>query len=63
MIRIDAHHHVWRLDRGDYDWLSPDMKIYRDYEADDLVPAVDAAHRWHDTRAKPRRPRPKRISC
>ncbi len=41
MIRIDAHHHVWRLDRGDYDWLSPDMKIYRDYEVDDLRPLLD----------------------
>ena len=22
---IDAHHHLWRLSRGDYDWLTPDL--------------------------------------
>jgi L-fuconolactonase len=40
MIRVDAHHHVWRLDRGDYDWLTPDMKIHRDYGLDDLRPLL-----------------------
>ncbi|MSP02975.1 MAG: amidohydrolase [Acetobacteraceae bacterium] len=40
MIRVDAHHHVWRLDRGDYDWLTPDMPIYRDYGLDDLRPLL-----------------------
>ncbi len=34
-MRIDAHHHVWRLDRGDYNWLTPDMAIHRDYGLDD----------------------------
>lgn len=38
MIRVDAHHHVWRLDRGDYRLLTPDMSIYRDYRLDDLRP-------------------------
>ncbi len=33
---IDAHHHVWRLARGDYGWLTPDMAIHRDYGLDDL---------------------------
>ncbi len=33
---IDAHHHVWRVDRGDYGWLTPDLPIYRDYGLDDL---------------------------
>jgi L-fuconolactonase len=29
--RVDAHFHVWRLDRGDYDWLRPGLPIHRDY--------------------------------
>jgi L-fuconolactonase len=29
--RVDAHFHVWRVDRGDYDWLRPGFPIYRDY--------------------------------
>ena len=40
MIRVDAHHHVWRLDRGDYDWITPDMSIHRDYGLDDLRPLL-----------------------
>ncbi len=28
---IDAHVHYWSLDRGDYDWLTPDSPIYRDF--------------------------------
>ena len=40
MIRIDAHHHVWRLDRGDYGWLTPDLPIYRDFTLDDLRPLL-----------------------
>jgi L-fuconolactonase len=40
MIRIDAHHHVWRLNRGDYGWLTPDLPIYRDYTLDDLRPLL-----------------------
>ncbi len=34
---IDAHQHFWKLDRGDYFWMSPDLgRIYRDYGPDDL---------------------------
>ena len=40
MIRIDAHHHVWRLSRGDYGWLTPDLPIYRDYDLNDLRPLL-----------------------
>jgi L-fuconolactonase len=37
--RIDSHQHFWRLSRGDYDWISPDLKaIYRDFEPRDLKP-------------------------
>ena len=38
MIRVDAHHHVWQLDRGDYPWLEPRMSIYHDYTIEDLRP-------------------------
>lgn len=40
MIRVDAHHHVWRLERGDYGWLTPDLPIHRDYSLDDLRPLL-----------------------
>ena len=40
MIRVDAHHHVWRVDRGDYGWLTPDLPICRDYGLDDLRPLM-----------------------
>jgi len=40
VIRVDAHHHVWRLERGDYDWLTPDLPIHRDYGLDDLRPLL-----------------------
>jgi L-fuconolactonase len=34
---IDAHHHFWLLNRGDYGWLTPDMGIlYRDFQPADL---------------------------
>ena len=39
--RVDAHHHVWRLDRGDYGWLTPALApIYRDFTLDDLRPSL-----------------------
>lgn len=40
MIRIDAHHHVWQIARGDYSWLKPDLPIHRDYTLDDLRPLL-----------------------
>jgi L-fuconolactonase len=40
MIRVDAHHHIWRIARGDYGWLSPDLPICRDYTLDDLRPLL-----------------------
>ena len=34
--RIDAHFHAWRLDRGDYGWLTPSLgPIYRDVAVGD----------------------------
>jgi L-fuconolactonase len=38
-MQIDAHQHFWRLDRGDYGWLTPAMTpLYRDYLPRDLAP-------------------------
>lgn len=43
-MRIDAHHHLWTLARGDYGWMSPDLgPIYRDFTPDDLVPLLAEA--------------------
>lgn len=43
-LRVDAHHHVWRLDRGDYGWLTPALvPIYRDFSLDDLHPLLAGA--------------------
>ena len=44
--RVDAHHHVWTLARGDYGWLQPTASlapIYRDFDLADLRPALVAA--------------------
>lgn len=36
-MRIDAHQHYWRIDRGDYGWITPEIPIlYRDYLPRDL---------------------------
>src|SRR5260221_14664228 len=41
---VDAHHHVWRLSRGDYGWLTPALApIYRDFGLADLAPHLSAA--------------------
>jgi L-fuconolactonase len=43
-MRIDAHHHLWTLGRGDYRWLTPDLApIHRDFGLADLVPLLSAA--------------------
>jgi L-fuconolactonase len=35
---IDAHQHFWRLDRGDYGWLTPALgSIHRDFGPADLA--------------------------
>ncbi len=42
--RVDAHHHVWVLARGDYGWLTPALApICRDFTLDDLKPIRTAA--------------------
>ena len=41
--RIDAHQHFWRLERGDYGWLTPELApIYRDFMPPDLLPLLAA---------------------
>ena len=36
---IDAHHHFWKISRGDYHWMTPAMPLLaRDYLVDDLQP-------------------------
>jgi L-fuconolactonase len=43
-MRIDAHHHLWTLARGDYGWLTPELApIYRDFSLSDLTPHLHAA--------------------
>ena len=44
-MRIDAHHHLWTLARGDYGWLTPDLApIYSDFCLSDLAPHLSATH-------------------
>lgn len=43
-MTIDTHQHFWKLDRGDYGWLTPDLApLYRDYLPDDLAPLLHEA--------------------
>jgi L-fuconolactonase len=43
-MRIDAHHHLWTLARGDYGWLTPALApIYRDFQLSDLTPHLSTA--------------------
>jgi len=42
--RIDGHQHFWTLNRGDYDWLTPNLApIYSDFTPADLKPLLDQA--------------------
>ncbi|MFB9330393.1 amidohydrolase family protein [Paenibacillus aurantiacus] len=48
-MRIDAHQHYWKLSRGDYSWISPEMSVlYRDYLPADLQPDLQR-HRIEKT--------------
>ncbi len=41
---IDTHQHFWKLDRGDYGWLTSELApLYRDFMPADLKPLLDAA--------------------
>lgn len=45
MRRVDAHHHFWRVARGDYGWLTPKdhPSICRDFLPRDLDPLLSDA--------------------
>lgn len=41
---VDSHQHFWRLDRGDYGWLTPAFEpIYRDFLPEHLAPMIARA--------------------
>ncbi len=40
-MTIDTHQHFWKLARGDYRWLTPDLApLYRDFLPQDLEPLL-----------------------
>lgn len=42
-MKIDAHQHFWEIQRGDYGWLTPDLKpLYKDFTADELATLLNA---------------------
>lgn len=44
-MRIDSHQHFWKLQRGDYDWLTPELAtLYRDFQPAELEPMLKAAN-------------------
>jgi L-fuconolactonase len=43
-MHIDAHQHYWDPARGDYEWLTPELKLlYRPFGPSDLAPLREAA--------------------
>jgi L-fuconolactonase len=41
---IDSHQHFWKLERGDYDWLTADLAaIFKNFLPADLKPHLDRA--------------------
>jgi L-fuconolactonase len=43
-IMLDAHQHFWSVDRGDYNWLTPDLKpLFHDFGPEDLRPLMTAS--------------------
>lgn len=41
---LDTHHHFWRVARGDYHWMTPDLKVLcRDYMPNDLAQSLRQA--------------------
>lgn len=48
-MRVDAHQHFWKVDRGDYGWMDPAVPtLYRDYLPADLLPQL-AKHKIDHT--------------
>jgi L-fuconolactonase len=43
-VIVDAHHHLWKISRGDYHWMTPAMPVLaRDYLIEDLQPHLRKA--------------------
>lgn len=43
-MRIDAHQHYWKLDRGEYGWIpEDDAVLHRDYLPEHLAPSLAAS--------------------
>lgn len=40
---LDTHHHLWKPERGDYFWMTPDLPITRDFLPEHLAPALRQA--------------------
>lgn len=41
-MRIDAHQHYWKINRGDYGWITPELPLlYRDFIPIDLEPLLN----------------------
>ena len=41
-MRIDSHQHYWKINRGDYGWITPEVEtLYRDYLPNDLLPHLN----------------------
>ncbi|MHA6720979.1 amidohydrolase family protein [Sphingomonas sp. RS6] len=36
-MRIDAHHHLWRYDAAEFEWIDPQSRIARDFAPADLM--------------------------
>lgn len=44
---LDTHQHFWRVERGDYHWMTPEVPIlYRDFVPEDLRPHLRKAGVW-----------------
>jgi L-fuconolactonase len=40
-MKIDGHQHFWKVNRGDYHWMSPGVPVlHRDYLPEDLIPLL-----------------------
>jgi L-fuconolactonase len=48
-VLIDAHHHLWKHNDRDYDWMNSDAlrALRRDFLVDDLVAATQSFHVHH----------------
>lgn len=41
IARVDSHQHFWQLSRGDYSWLTPELKtLYQDFLPSQLAPEL-----------------------